>query len=173
MKRTFGVNYNGHAAAIRAVGWGEPKTIFVSCSCGWEGLTVEEKWFQDDEQDFSYFAEPFRTVARTYGPESTLREGAVFGSHATALVQVLEHLGYDPEADLVGAAALLQEATKALLHATTVAEAEEARRTVDGAANEMTAAVERSIAWRDEPRPVATVPHPEAVKLLAAHRAQA
>lgn len=161
-----GVKLSGHLPSISAVGWGEPVTYYVQCVCGWEGLPVHEKWFTDEEIEFSYFAEPWRTVAKTYGPDHTLNDGGVYGQGETAIKQVLQHLRYDPEKDYV-------LAKQNYANAVTAAEGASIDRMVElgtavaKASEAVQYALQRMHIWKNVEVPEVVAQHPEAKRLFA------
>lgn len=78
------------------------------CSCGWSGVAIFSPVEIEDLQ------EVFQKFAEEHGVESILPADSIFGSENDALIQVLRHIGYDPEDDERVVAAELDAAVLAL-----------------------------------------------------------
>lgn len=63
------------------------------CTCGWTGIAIISPVEIEDLQAV------FQKFAEEHGIDSILPSDAIFGNENDALVQVLRHIGYDPEED--------------------------------------------------------------------------
>lgn len=63
------------------------------CTCGWSGIAIFSPVEIEDLQ------EVFQKFAEEHGIASILPADAIFGNENDALVQVLRHVGYDPDTD--------------------------------------------------------------------------
>jgi hypothetical protein len=78
------------------------------CSCGWSGIAILSPVEIRDLQ------EVFQKFAEENGIDSILPADSVFGDENDALIQVLDHIGYDPEEDESISMAELDAAVHAL-----------------------------------------------------------
>lgn len=168
-----------HVPRIDSIGWGEPLTFYPKCSCGWEGIVIGEPYFNPTNPTFDHYPEPLRTIARTYGPDSLLDGKSAYGTRRDAEVQVLHHLGYDPDVDRAKAAFLLNTMSE---HLATVADALTRRAPVE-ATGPSRAFLKRALSDVDDTyarinlwgngAPI-TLPdrHPEAVRILDEFQAE-
>lgn len=167
VKYHMGMPFKGHAVDAPQVGWGEPPSYYPRCSCGWTGLTVQTKWWSDNDPDYSYFVEPYRTVAQKWGPEQ-IHLNEVYGNRPLATIQLLHHLNYDPQVDENQAQERFQAAV-AGLRDLTVENYELAAERLKDAGDELVASKNRQAIWASTPLPQATDPIPEAQAILRAH----
>lgn len=94
VKRSFGVIDNGqHSPSVGRDDSSGPAVWRPSCSCGWLGIAVITPVEIVDLQ------EVFQQFAKEHGIDSILPADSIFGSENDSLIQILQHVGYDPEAD--------------------------------------------------------------------------
>ncbi len=75
----------GHTPNIATVGWGEPPTMYSSCSCGWQGMTVRSK-------SYEALAEPFKEFVTAHGDDAILGADELYGDVTDSVRLILEHL---------------------------------------------------------------------------------
>lgn len=92
----------GQNNALEATAW------HPFCSCGWTGIVIISSIeIQDLQEDFQKFA-------WKHGIDSILPANSVFGDSKDALIQVLNHLDYDPKDDESNSHSELDNAVTAL-----------------------------------------------------------
>lgn len=110
MKHIFGVmlDTNEHSPSIgRDDSSGSPAWR-PFCSCGWSGIAIISRVEIADLQ------EVFQKFAEEHGVSSILPADSIFGDENDALVQLLQHIGYDSEDDERAAIGELDDAVQAL-----------------------------------------------------------
>lgn len=94
MKRSFGVIDDGqHSPSVGRDDSSASPAWRPFCSCGWTGISIISSVQIEDLQ------EVFQKFATEHGIESVLPADAVFGDENSALIQVLQHVNYDPTED--------------------------------------------------------------------------
>jgi hypothetical protein len=78
------------------------------CSCGWTGIVIISTL------DITDLQEDFQKYAEKHGIDSILPSNSIFGDSKDALVQVLNHLEYDPKDDESNSHSELDNAVSAL-----------------------------------------------------------
>lgn len=94
MKRNFGVA--AQDSHIPSLGREESSTTGSwrpFCSCGWSGIAIFELF------DANALNSVFKNFSDEHGLSSILPADAIFGNENDALVQVLNHLDYNPRDD--------------------------------------------------------------------------
>lgn len=165
-----------HRWEAPGTGWGEPLHFYPTCSCGWEGIQIAERWFSVDETEFAHLPEPFATVARTYGPDSLLNEKSAYGTRKDAETQILSHLGYDPTIDRAEAVILIGVVVEnlalvqsALERADTADETAVARTKAHKALSEVNDTFARLTTWGDGSQPTLPERNLDALRILTEH----
>lgn len=109
MKRTYGVISDGkHSPSVGRDDSAASLAWRPSCSCGWLGIAVIAPIEISDLQ------EVFQQFAEKNGIDSILPSDAVFGGENESLIQILHHIGYDPEEDELTVTRELNTAVDAL-----------------------------------------------------------
>lgn len=94
MKRSYGVVPDGkHSPSVGRDDSSESPAWRPFCSCGWSGIAIISPVEIGDLQ------EVFQKFAEENGIGSILPSDSIFGVENDALIQVLQHIGYDPEED--------------------------------------------------------------------------
>jgi len=149
-----------HIPQIQVTGWGEPEEYRISCHCGWRGLTVDT-WPVDQMN----LLEPDKTFVETWGLGLYNQlQDRVSGNRDTAMVQILHHLGYDPQADYVRANEAFEAAVEAFKNVQGYSETENSLRQLKKDAEELAEHKIRIHAWENEPLPKIVEVSPEAKK---------
>lgn len=165
----------GHQPTVTSVGWGEPPTYYTKCTCGWAGITIHTPYYPNAEAEADAMIEPYRTIARTYGPEIMLNDNSAYGTQDDAIRQALAHVGYDPDTDRATVLTALTTATTDLHHllatSPTIDATHQTGRAVRKALADVSAANTRLKAWGDGTLPTLPHRHPEGRRLIAAHQA--
>lgn len=87
-----------HTVYPRGIGWGEPRSLWAYCSCGWESIRVEE----DFGDWYSGFIPELLPFFEKHGKDAILLGKAIFGTDATIVKLCLDHLDL-PLSDMLAA----------------------------------------------------------------------
>lgn len=91
----YGSMDSKHIPAITEMGWGEPPQYYPSCSCGWQGVSVDT-YPQDQLKPYPELI----PLIEQYGVKQVYRTPRqTLGEKNDALKQVLIHIDYKPEID--------------------------------------------------------------------------
>ena len=110
MKCVFGVvlDTNEHSPSIGRDDSSASPAWRPFCSCGWSGIAIISPVEIGDLQ------EVFQKFAKEHGIGSILPADSVFGDENDALIQILQHIEYNPEDDERTAIGELDAAVQAL-----------------------------------------------------------
>lgn len=95
----FGSMNAEHQPKIDAIGWGEPPTYYPSCSCGWKGINIDSYPPESLLKGIKESSE-LKPYIDKYGLSKVVRQpDEALGVKNDAIIQVLEHIKYNPKLD--------------------------------------------------------------------------